>query len=237
LLEFLSSPRELADPVERLGEDAVINAAARWLAYRSDPGLFDLLLELAQRPCLTGVIFALGASRNAKAIPRLIQALGEDVSRMTAEIALKRMGSAGRSALLQAAMRTTPLGTNESESTVRQRCSAIRLLAEMGVSNRTWSALRHLMQDHDPRIALPACTLCLSCGSTSERRDAVRRLIRLSASVDWVLHDEIERHLIAYLYVARDAMPDSDELENLKAENETIKDFIQRILQHIPRTP
>jgi hypothetical protein len=234
LIEFLSSPREASDPVERLGDDAVVNATARALAYRSDPGLFDLLLELARRPCLTGVIFAIGASRNIRALPRLVQALGEDASRLTAALALKRIGSVSRPALLQAAMRTTPADRQESESTVRQRWSALRLLVEMGVSNKMWQQLRHLMDDHDARIAIAACKLCLSCGSTSERRDAVHHLIRLSANVDWTLRDEIERHLIAHLYVVRDAMPTPGELEASEAESEAVRDFVELILRRIP---
>lgn len=235
LVEFLKSRRDVIDPVERLGEDAVINAAARNEAYRSEPGLFELLLELGQRPCLTGVIFALGTFRNTRTIPLLIQALSEDVSRLTAEVALKRIGVVARPALLEIVTRTRASSTYRSESQLRQCRSALGLLAEMGVSPKMWRNLRPLMHDNDPRIAITACELCLSIGSAPNQREAVHRLIRLSANVDWAVRDEIERYLIAHLHVARSAIPTSSELEALKAESETVKDFVERILQRAPR--
>ncbi len=134
LLEFLKTERQLADPVERLGEDAVINAAARALAYRNDPGLFEVLMRLASRPCLTGVVFALGTFRRTEAIPLLVQALSEDASRLTAERALARMGTVARAALTQVVDRPVGCHERESESQLRQRRSARRLLFEIGVS-------------------------------------------------------------------------------------------------------
>ncbi len=131
LLEFLKTERQLADPVERLGEDAVINAAASALAYRNDPGLFEVLMRLARRPCLTGVIFALGTFRKAEAIPLLIEALTEDASRLSAEKALVRIGTAARTALTEVADR--PSDERASESELRQQRSARKVLSELGV--------------------------------------------------------------------------------------------------------
>lgn len=236
LIDFLGSRRDVIDPVERLGEDAVINAAARAVAYRNDPGLFELLLELAQRSCLTGVIFSLSTFRNTRAIPALVAALSEDVSRVTAEVALKRIGMAARPALLETATRTGLANTQESESRLRQRGSALGILAEMGVSTKMWQALRPLMDDADARIAMTACELGLSTGSTSDQRYAVHRLMRLSANIDWMLRDEIERHLIAHLHVARQVMPTLSELEALMAESEVSRDFVERILRRVPRS-
>ncbi len=137
LLEFLSANREVTDPVERLGEDAVINAAAKALAYRSDPGLFEVLMRLAHRPCLTGVIFALGTFRKAEAIPLLVEALSEDVSRLTAEKALARMGTVARPALIDVADRPIGCHERESESQLRQRRSARKLLSEIGAAAKS----------------------------------------------------------------------------------------------------
>jgi hypothetical protein len=136
LLEFLKMERQLGDPVERLGEDAVINAAARALAYRNDPGLFEVLTRLACRPCLTGVIFTLGTFRKAEVIPLLIEALSEDASRLTAERALVRMGTAARTALTEIADRSPDCHQRESESQLRQRRSARRVLSEIEVTPR-----------------------------------------------------------------------------------------------------
>ena len=84
LIDFLSTPREIADAIERVGEDAVVNAAARALANRNEQRVFDLLLRLAHRSCLTGVIAALGSFRRVEAIPLLVKALIDDSSRLTA---------------------------------------------------------------------------------------------------------------------------------------------------------
>jgi hypothetical protein len=50
LLEFLhDTPSfDIADPVERMGEDAVINAAVRALAHRRDDEFFGALIGIAE---------------------------------------------------------------------------------------------------------------------------------------------------------------------------------------------
>ncbi len=233
LVEFLSSPRDVTDPVERLGEDAVINAAARALADHSDQRVFELLLRLAHRPCLTGVISALGTSRRPEAIPLLVKALSEDASRNTAESALQRIGAAARPALIEAVSRRTDAHEHVSESQLRQRRSALTLLAEMGVSRRTWQAVRHLMHDEDTRIAILACEICLAAGSASEKRDAVLRLFRLFTNADWILRDGIERYLIANLYIAKETITGSTQLSALMAEDGVVKELVERILHRV----
>jgi hypothetical protein len=54
LIEFLRAERAITDPVERVGEDAVINAAALAVANVRKQPVFELLLRLASRPSLTG---------------------------------------------------------------------------------------------------------------------------------------------------------------------------------------
>ncbi len=230
LVEFLSTPHDVIDPVERLGEDAVINAAARALAYHRDQRVFDLLLRLAHRPCLTGVIFALGNSLRHEAIPLLVEALSEDTSRLTAEGVLKRIGAAARPALIETVSRRADAHEHESESRLRQRRSALRLLAEMGVSRRTWQAVRHLMYDDDGRIAIVACRICLTSGSASERRDAVLRLFRLFANADWTSRDDIERNLVAHLYISKEIIAGSTQLSALVAEDGGVQELVERIL-------
>jgi HEAT repeat protein len=230
LIEFLSGPREVTDPVERLGEDAVINAAAKALAYRSDQRVFKLLVQLARRPCLTGVMFALGASRRPEAIPYLIEALSEDAGRLTAEIALKRMGAVARPALIKTANQQPSSYRYESESRLRQRRSALKLLVEMGTSRKTWQAVRNLTRDNDAEIATFACEICLANGSPIEKREAVLRLISLLPSAHWILRDEIKRYLVAHLYVAKEAVADSAHLRALLAEDNLIKELVERVL-------
>jgi hypothetical protein len=207
LIEFLQADRKIADPIEHLGEDAVINAAALALANVRGQQVFELLLRLAQRPALTGVIGALGAFRRTEAIPVLVDALEEDASRHTAETALWKLGQKARAALLRTVDLKLPSGERESESSVRRRRSALKLLAELDGSRAAWSRLRHLMWDNDAKLAAYACEIGLARAPTAERTDAVRRLIELLARVeDWVLRDEIETYLTIHFVSARDVI-------------------------------
>jgi hypothetical protein len=203
LIEFLSADRALADPVERLGEDAVINAAALALAKSRSQRAFELLLRLGNRPSLTGVIGALGAFDRIEAIPVLIDALEDDASRRTAEATLKRLGRLARPALLRAANSHLPAIGRESTSSVRRRRSALKLLLEIGVSRNLWPGLRHLMDDQDAPVALLACKICLVRGMALQRRDAIHRLISLLPDADWMRREEIEDCLITHFEGAR----------------------------------
>jgi hypothetical protein len=206
LIEFLEAERVIADPVEQLGEDAVINAAAQALAVVRARRVFELLLRLAQRPALTGVIGALGAFRKAEAMPALIDALEDDASRPTAEAALRKLGRPARAALLNAAIRPAPSRERESQSSMRRRRSALGLLAEMEIARNAWPALGRLVHDDDAKIATLACAILLKCGPAAARADAVRRLIELLANEDWLLRGEIEHSLVAHLDSARNVI-------------------------------
>jgi hypothetical protein len=199
LIDYLSGERAARDPVEQLGDDAVINAAARALVIIREERVFQLLLRLAQRPSLTGVIQAVGVFERPEAIPLLINALEEDVSRQAAAMALKKMSRRAQSALKLSAKLRLPSRAHESESSLRRRRSALGLLYEVGISQRTWQELRCLMQDADVQISLLTCKLCLVGAPKTERGNAVRRLRELLSDVDWMLHDEIENLLAGAL--------------------------------------
>jgi hypothetical protein len=192
LIEFLRAERTISDPVERLGEDAVINAAALALANIREQQMFELLLMLARRPALTGVIGALGAFARAEAIPALIDALGEDASRHTAEAALRKLGPAARAALVNVATARTPSGMRESASSARRRRAALGLLAEIGLRRSDWASVRPLMHDSDAKVAALVCQTGLDQARPSDRREAARSLIALLANGDWLLREQIE---------------------------------------------
>jgi hypothetical protein len=204
LIEFLEADRTIADPVERVGEDAVINAAALVLANVREQRVFALLLRLARRSALTGVIGALGAFARIEAVPVLIDALEEDTSRHTAETALWKLGKKACPALLCTVDLKVPPGGRESESSARRRRSALKLLAEMDGSRAAWRRVRHLMHDDDVKLAASACEIGLTRGSAAERTDAIRRLIDLLSENDWVLREEIEAYLTIHFASARD---------------------------------
>jgi HEAT repeat protein len=202
LIDYLSGEHTAQDPVEQLGDDAVINAAARALANVREERVFQLLFKLAQRPSWTGVIQAMGVFERPEAIPLLIKALEEDASRPAAEVALKRISRRARSALTLSARLRLPSPAHESESSLRRRRSALRLLYHVGISRRTWQELRTLMQDADAQISLLTCKLCLLSAPKTERENAVRRLRELLSNADWMLHDEIENCLRDHFEIA-----------------------------------
>ena len=197
LIEFLESSPDIADPVERLGEDAVINAAARALGDLREPRVFRLLISLIERRGpLPGVVMALGGFRRAEAIPHLINALAEDESREEAEAALREVDALAHDSLIVAAIPDPAPTDRESESRLRQRRSALALLVQSGVRPGEWPVLRDIMDDRDPRLALLACRLCLSCAPKSERRKAIARLRSLLPGADIPLRLDIEQSLI-----------------------------------------
>ncbi len=205
LIEYLSTLRARADPVEQVGDDAVINAAARALSGRRDERAFELLLSLAEARLRPGVIEALGAFRRAEALPYFAAALADDDCRLAAEAALKNLGVAATQALMTVA--TFPAAEeHESDSRLRQRRSALRLLAETGIDPQAWPVLRHMMADRDPTLRVFACRLCLAAAPQTEKATAVRRLIALIDDADWLLLAEIEDCLTVYFGEAREVI-------------------------------
>jgi hypothetical protein len=207
LIEYLSVEYPAVDPIEKLGDDAVVNCAARAVAKTRDDRVFALLLRLAKRPFLSGVIGALGAFGRVEAIPALVAALEEDVSRKVAEFMLRRMKGSARAALLASANQRLPSPHRESESSLRRRRSSLVLLAEIGISPRTWPQVRGLLRDDDVKIAMFTCKLCLLHASPDERSNAITRLASLLPSADWVLRGEIENCLATASSLARPPLP------------------------------
>jgi hypothetical protein len=206
LIEFLNSPHHVADPVNRTGEGAVINAAARALVGVDDERIFPLLLDLAKRQPLAGVVDALGSRRRSEAIPCLIIALSEEYSRGAAEAALLRLGSRAGPALLSAATRPVPSAEWETPSSCRARRSAVQLLARIGIPFKQRSRFRDLMQDSDAEVAVHASRAYLVSASRDEKPDIIRRLIALlpSLPLGWLLCEEVEECIIDNFESARE---------------------------------
>ncbi|MGH6817266.1 MAG: HEAT repeat domain-containing protein [Methylovirgula sp.] len=205
LIEYLSTLRARRDPVEQVGDDAVINAAARALADRREERVFELLLSLAEARLRPGVIEALGAFRRTEALPYFVASLADDDSRPAAEAALQNLGAAASQALMTVA--TFPAAEeHEGDSRLRQRRSALRLLAEIGIERQAWPVLRHVLRDRDPTLRMLACRLCLAAAPQAEKPKAVRQLIAFMDKADWLLLPEIQDCLTTYFDEAREAI-------------------------------
>jgi hypothetical protein len=189
LLDFLKHPRVVDNDIERAGEDAVINAAGMELATKCDPVAYATLKAIAaERPCLMGVVAALGAYRTADSIPELVAALAEDGTRPVAEAALVAIGEACVPALIAVATSPPPEGEVEYSTSARKRRSAVKVLAEIGVSSIAWGDLTNLMSDRDKWVSVLACELALKLGTPQQQEEAKGRLRALRRTADiWLL--------------------------------------------------
>jgi len=192
--EYLRLERSIPDPVERLGEETVISAAARSLARRRDRQTFELLEGLALRRSLTGVLIGLGSFKRTKTIPIFVNALAEDEVRLTAEAVLRTFGSRARPYLLAAACEP---GDQDSlsESGLRRRRSALGLLGELRSNSADWPTLKPLLGSNDLETAILAAGVGLKIGSTDEQANAVSTLRRLRTQADWLRRMQIDQYL------------------------------------------
>jgi HEAT repeat protein len=232
LADFLNTPREITDPVECVGEDAVINAAARALADLDEEQAFQLLMYLAEAHLLPGIIAALGAYKRDEALPYLIAALAEDESRPTAEAALRNLGSFACQTLLITAARCAPSLQPESDSRLRQRRSAIALLSEIGIRPYMWPAVRPAMRDQDAKIAVSACKICLAIAPENEKPEAVCNLIGLLERADGALRLEIEECLALHFETASELIAAALQ-DGLKPDDHSAKSRTQRALLRV----
>ncbi|HLN22865.1 MAG TPA: hypothetical protein VK558_02665 [Patescibacteria group bacterium] len=203
LYDFLAHPRDVDDPVEQTGEDAVANAAARALIRWPEEAVFSLLLVAAHRKLLAGVVEALGSYRCGMAMPVFAAALAEDFCRPEAEEAFRKIGAPACPCLLQLADYRTPSSDTESESSRRRRRSALRLLAELHRGNDVPEILWSRVTDADPQVAVLACSICLPRLRSAERQTVVTRLVELLDGHDWVLHVAVEDLLIQHYAMCR----------------------------------
>ncbi|HWB49077.1 MAG TPA: hypothetical protein VG651_08200 [Stellaceae bacterium] len=195
LVDFLErAPAvDIADPIERTGEDAVINAAARALRHRRDDACFSALMRIAEQRPMAGVIEALGDMGRDLAVPRLIEGLSSDFTSGVASAALSKFSSKSRPMLIAVALKPQPSEEFETTTSRRMRWSALGVLADIGVTLEEWSLLQPLMDARDVRLAALACRLALVTRQPLlDQEEALGRLIRLLKSADWLLTLQIE---------------------------------------------
>jgi hypothetical protein len=188
LIGFLRHPRFAESPIERAGEDAAINAAARALTRHRSNAAFAVLLGIAgRRPHFDGVVEALAGYGRAEAVPALVCALAEDVSRAPAQAGLRRIGAPARQALLAAAGEAIP----DTETHRRQRHAALSVLLDIGPPDDAGSALGTLIDDECPLIVAVACGVALRFGPSRLRRQASGKLAALERDAPLPLAIEI----------------------------------------------
>jgi hypothetical protein len=199
LLEYLGQKKEIADPAIQLGEEIVESAAARELTKWPSEAVFQVLLEIAQQRCLTGVLETLGEFKRAEAIPFLVKALEDDVCRSAAEEALRKMGLPAKPELIKAATTPRPSRDAEAPASLLRRLSSVRLIAEMWVSPYDWQSLRPLLNETDPEILIALFKIAEAAAGAKDRALAFRLLIGVIENAGWYLKSEIETALAGRL--------------------------------------
>ncbi len=197
LFEYLSQAREIPDPEERFGEEAVESAAARSLAAWPAEEMFQSLLKLSERRMLNGLIEALAAYERPETIPYFERALEDDFYRAAAERAFRKLGRLSCPTLIQSAVTPQPDSCQETPSSLERRRSAVKLLNEIEMSPEYWPSLQRLLHESDGELVVGASRLGVSFASGEDRITMAHRLIALLASGPWHLQEDIERLLVA----------------------------------------
>jgi hypothetical protein len=190
LMEYLANDRHIPDPVIRQGEDAVRNTAARYIACWKTEDVFQLLLSLADRRVLPGVISALGEFRRVEALPCFEWALEDDVSRPAAEEALANFGEAAADTLVSTLFRKRMNEDDEVPSSLLRRRSAMKLLADAGLGNPFWRRLQPLLEENDPELVVHAARVAVTAGTELDKKCAVHALLRILPDAPWYLRED-----------------------------------------------
>jgi hypothetical protein len=197
LIAYLFREREISDPEERFGEEAVESAAARFLAAWPDEDTRRLLLKLSERRLLNGLIDALAEFKTPEAIPYFERALEDDFYRSAAENGFLRLGALAADALSRSAVTPHPGPSGETPSSLERRRSAVRLLHMVGISAGHWQILRALLHESDAVLVVEAAKLGTGFASVEDRRLMAHRLIGFLSSTPWHLGKDIEENLVA----------------------------------------
>ena len=204
LIAFLNLDREIKDPVERAGEDAVLNATARALKGTQNEAVFWQLWSLAKTRKLPGAIEVLGAFRRVETLPSVIAALADDLASPAAKDAIRQFGGDAVPTLLAGVDADFPQH-NETESSRRMRHAILELLLEIAEPRDIPGTLcDDLARNSDPAIAVPGCQLELAIAEGSRRSEILLRLLTMLPLADWRVRQEISDCLMKH---AREALP------------------------------
>jgi len=208
LIEYLSNPTVIADPVVRHAEDAVRSTAARELARWQTDDVFECLMRLALDRLLPGIVDALGTFRRAAAVPYFLWALGDGVCRSNAEEAIRALGVAARPFLMQSAISRNPSAEDEIPSSLQRRRWALRILADLKLREEDWTMLQDLLDEDDPEIVIATSRIGLEVAPVPDRWRAVHRLIEMLPRANWFLQSEVRTALVEHFDIAREPVED-----------------------------
>lgn len=232
LCEYLFRERNIPDPEDRFGEEAVESAAAHFLAAWPDEETFVSLLKLSERRMLNGLIETLAQYGRPETMPYFERALEDDFYRAAAEKAFQKLGKASCDTLVLSAVTLRPGPFVESPSSLERRRSAIRLLNGIGIAPQHWQTLRRLLDEPDEELVVGASKLGMSIASREDRRAISHRLIGLVALAPWHLQEDIEDILTALKdesagEIAGEVAQRNKQPEDLRARDERLRALLR----------
>jgi HEAT repeat protein len=235
LLEYLKRKKDIPDPAVRMGEEAVESAAARELIRWPSEEVFQLLLGLARERCLPGALEALGEFKRPEAVPCLVKALEDDVCRRAAEDALRKIGPPAEPDLIRAAVTPCPSRDAETPSSLLRRRSAVRLLAEIGVSAYQWRLLGPLLKEADAEILVATFRIAARAAGAKDRALAGRRLIGALQGAEWYVKSEIENALVDLFEAVKPLVEEEIARRHLMSRGKGIIDPVLATLLRVKR--
>ena len=235
LLDYLRWKKDIPDPATRFAEQSVENAAARELAAWRTDDVLRALLDIALPHPQAGIIDALGEFGRMEALSYFIRALEDDVCRILAENALRKMGQRAEVALACAARTPLPSQEEERPSSVRRRISALELLASMKPDPDVWPVLCPLLKENEPAIVTAVSKIAASVGITEDRMTAVTRLLEVLPHVDWYLQSEIHDCLVSLHPEAKNSIDREIVKRSALPEENQVTDRALRTLLRVRR--
>lgn len=232
LLEYLFQEKEIPDPEDRFGEEAVESAAARSLAAWPDEEMLQSLVELSNRRMLNGLIAALAEYKRLEAIPYFEHALEDDFYRPAAENAFQKLGKASCTALALSAVTPLPSASLESPFSLERRRSALRLLNKIGITVEHWRILRRLIHELDDELMVGASRLGIRFAAREGRLTIAHRLAERLSSAPWHLQEDIENLLVALKDECAQEIDGEiarrmDQSEDLRARDERLRALLR----------
>lgn len=198
LMAYLGRDEQITDPVIRLGEDAVRNTAGRLIAFWKSEDVFELLLKLAQKRTLPGLITALGEFRRDEALPIFERALEDDVARPPAQEALEQFGSRATPLLMATTRRKRMIDGQEVPSSLRRRQVAAQILSESRLAPEDWPDLKGLLDEADSELVIHGAKIADKLAPESDKKHAVSALLRVLPQSPWYVREEAAECLAAF---------------------------------------
>jgi len=233
LIEYLSAPATIKDPVVRMGEDAVRSTAARELGRWRSEDVFECLSRLALDSILPGVVESLGGFRRIGSMPYFLLALGDGVCRTQAEEAIRGLGEAARSVLIDAVNTHTPSAEEETPSSFQRRRWALRILLDVGVSERDWGRLEGLLAENDPDIAITAARIGIESAPPPVKLLAIQRIVDRLPTAGWFLRTEARAALAEHFDLAQETVEAEIARRRTAGTKEQALDVILRLLVNL----